>query len=557
MSGGNRMGRIVRRTALHAALLLGSIVFAAPFVWLLSTSAKTSDELYPPRWVPQIPPGVTESPYVMLRANERPRQPVLVSDEDWERLRLPIREAIQEALHEHGATLPPFVLTYLDEPDWADGIFNRLLKRAPEAMFKQDEESVTAWFAERVEPGPAFDVFDTVYRRVALADVSIHGWDLSVERANAALTWTAIEGDASVVDRREPFARPSQELHYTFESGNAMVVQTILPMTMPAANVKKFVVGNRADRTWYAIHGTFEFDRKRYASVDSGFTGTDKWQDITWQIESDDDSSIKMKTWLRLTEEGAATFDEPGQVRVTLRYEHAPRILAMANKYWDNYRRVLRIVPIMMYVWNSVLLVVLNVLGQVIGSSLVAYAFARLRWPGRDAYFVLVLATLMIPPQVTMIPVFLIFKNLGWYNTLMPLWVPAFFGSAFYIFLLRQFMMGIPKDLEDSAKIDGCGFFGIYMRVVLPLIKPALATIGIFTFLAVWNEFMGPLIYLSDQRLYPLSLGLFSLQVMQSNAHAYGLMMAASVLMTLPVVGLFFAAQRYFIQGITLTGLKG
>ena len=133
--------------------------------------------------------------------------------------------------------------------------------------------------------------------------------------------------------------------------------------------------------------------------------------------------------------------------------------------------------------------------------------------------------------------------------------MPAFFGSAFYIFLLRQFMRSIPGDLEDSAKIDGCSYLGIYMRIILPLIKPALAAIGIFTFQAAWNEFMGPLIYLSDQELYPLSLGLFALQVFQGGN--FGIMMAASVLMTVPMIILFFFAQRHFIQGITLTGLKG
>jgi ABC-type glycerol-3-phosphate transport system permease component len=212
-------------------------------------------------------------------------------------------------------------------------------------------------------------------------------------------------------------------------------------------------------------------------------------------------------------------------------------------------------VPLGAYVKNSLFLVVLNIFGQLLGSSLVAFSFARLRWPARDFCFMLVLATLMIPPQVTMIPVFLIFKNLGWYNTLKPLWVVSFAGSAFYIFLLRQFMRSIPTDLEDSAKIDGCGYLGIYWRIIVPLVKPALAAIAIFTFMGVWNDFMGPLIYLNDQRLYPLSLGLFALQVFQGLN--YGLMMAAAVLMTLPVILLFFAAQRQFIQGVTLTGLKG
>ncbi|MCL4219450.1 MAG: carbohydrate ABC transporter permease, partial [Candidatus Hydrogenedentes bacterium] len=277
----------------------------------------------------------------------------------------------------------------------------------------------------------------------------------------------------------------------------------------------------------------------------------------TWQFASEGDETLLVRTWVPLIAKGASGFNVPGETLLTLRFVYNSRPAATYDKYANNYREVLRRVPMLSYLKNSFLLVGLNILGQILGSSLVAFAFARLKWPGREFYFVLVLATLMIPPQVTMIPLFLIFRELGWYNTLRPLWVPAFFGSAFYIFLLRQFMRGIPKELEDSAKIDGCGYFGIYWRVILPLVKPALATIGIFTFMTVWNDFMGPLIYLSDQRLYPLSLGLFALQVVQGPNINYGVMMAASVIMTIPVIALFFAAQRQFIQGITLTGLKG
>jgi ABC-type glycerol-3-phosphate transport system permease component len=324
---------------------------------------------------------------------------------------------------------------------------------------------------------------------------------------------------------------------------------------MELDNFRKVVVGNRADRSWHPIHTTIEVGGRKYESSDRAFAGADQWQDLTWQFPSADDDSITLKNWLRLEDAGTSDVTDPHTVRISLEYKYAPRVLATWYKYTHNYRESIRMAPVEKYAWNSVFLVVLNVLGQMFGSSLVAYAFSRLQWPGRDFCFVLVLATLMIPPQVTMIPVFLIFKEMGWYNTLRPLWVMSLFGSAFYIFLLRQFMLGIPRDLEDSARIDGCGYFGIFWRIILPLVKPALATIGIFTFLSVWNDFMGPLIYLSDQRLYPLSLGLFSLQVMIANAH--GILMAASVLMTLPVMVLFFAAQRQFIQGVTLTGLKG
>jgi ABC-type glycerol-3-phosphate transport system permease component len=165
------------------------------------------------------------------------------------------------------------------------------------------------------------------------------------------------------------------------------------------------------------------------------------------------------------------------------------------------------------------------------------------------------LATMMIPGQVTMIPHFLIIRWLGWYDTLNPLWVGSLFGNAFNIFLLRQFMKGIPRDLEDAARIDGCSSLQVYWHVMMPLIKPTLACIAIFTFMGVWNDFMGPLVYLTDQRLYPLSLGLYALNVQAGGS--YGMMMASALLMTLPVVAIFFFAQKYFIQGITLTGMKG
>ncbi|MGC8845231.1 MAG: carbohydrate ABC transporter permease, partial [Candidatus Hydrogenedens sp.] len=246
-----------------------------------------------------------------------------------------------------------------------------------------------------------------------------------------------------------------------------------------------------------------------------------------------------------------------GKLRLQLEIRKTSYPVVLARKIWGNYREVLREVPIIRYTYNSLFLVLMNIIGQIFSASFVAYAFARLRWPGRDYYFILILATLMIPAQVTLVPQFLIWKTFGLYNTLVPLWAGSFFGNAFFIFLLRQFMLSIPKDLEDSALIDGCGYLCIYRHIILPLIKPALATVAIFTFLWVWNDFMGPLIFLTDQEKYPLSLGLFALHALMIWLARFELMMSAAVLMTLPVIALFFFAQRQFIQGITLTGMKG
>jgi multiple sugar transport system permease protein len=224
--------------------------------------------------------------------------------------------------------------------------------------------------------------------------------------------------------------------------------------------------------------------------------------------------------------------------------------------HFENYLVIFDRMPFLQYLRNSLFVTLLTIIGVVGTSSLVAYAFACLRWPGRDALFVLILVTMMLPMQVTMIPVFVLFKELGWLNTFKPLVVPAFFGGgAFNIFLLRQFFLGIPKDLADAARIDGCSEFRIYWNIMLPLARPALATVSIMTFMFTWNDFLGPLIYLSDKTKGTLALGL-SMFVGQY-ATEWAQMMAASVLMMVPMIVLFFFFQRYFIQGFTMSGIKG
>jgi multiple sugar transport system permease protein len=222
---------------------------------------------------------------------------------------------------------------------------------------------------------------------------------------------------------------------------------------------------------------------------------------------------------------------------------------------WRNYPDVFFYVPMQKYFINTLRVVVPSVFGATLPSALAAYAFARVRAPGRDLMFGVLLATMMLPGIVTLIPLYIIFSKIGWVGTFRPLVVPVLFGSPFYIFLLRQFFMTIPTELEDAALIDGCGRFRIWYSIMLPLAKPALATVAVFAFMGAWNDYMGPLIYLGNRDQYTLSLGL---QVFVSNhGSEWGMLMAASTMMVLPVIMLFFFAQKSFIQGITMTGIKG
>lgn len=222
---------------------------------------------------------------------------------------------------------------------------------------------------------------------------------------------------------------------------------------------------------------------------------------------------------------------------------------------WGNYPGVFTYAPMHLYLFNTLTIVIPTIFGAVFTSSLAAYAFARIRAPGRNALFMLVLATLMLPSVVTLVPTYVLFAKLGWVGTFLPLVLPPLAGSAFYIFLLRQFFMTLPRELEEAALIDGCTRFRIYRSIVLPLAKPVLATVTIFAFMGAWNDYLGPLIYLGNKDQYTLSLGLQAF--VQYHRAEWGMLMAASTLMVLPVILIFFFAQKNFVQGVTLTGIKG
>lgn len=221
----------------------------------------------------------------------------------------------------------------------------------------------------------------------------------------------------------------------------------------------------------------------------------------------------------------------------------------------DNFINMFQSIPFMRYLKNTMIIVVFNIIGSLLSCSLVAYGFSRLRWPGRDKVFILVLITMILPYQVTLVPLFLMFTKMKWIGTFLPLIVPCFFGNPFFIFLLRQFFTGIPQDISEAARIDGASEFTIFSSLVLPMAKPALTTVALFAFIRSWNDFLGPLVFLGRDELYTLSL---AASMLKSNLDPnWSVLLALGAVMILPVLLIFFVMQKYFIQGIAMSGIKG
>ncbi len=552
-----RAAEVGRILLIYGLLIGGSIVFVLPFLWMLGTSFKVDREMFSEGITifPMRPVPATASPYLDSRYFKAADAKRFV------RCRAPLADALRA----RELPLPDYTFGRENAVDiLLPGVFKRIAGRMPNALWDADDDTLGREVASRLTDEGIADASRQVLRRLTLGSVRVRSADLQERDVTVGVPQSRFwelesDTDARLVDI-EAAGAPQADLVYDFgEGGKTIRLSRTIDLPFKADRLFRIQVSLRPDDSWHGVRFYVEKNGKRYEGMRPEYMGNFFWSVVTLQEYGPDDASDanKIRLWIPYREVDAGPQYDHGEnrVRLTMVMRRSSPAIAWWAKCKRNYRGALDYVPFWRYAATSVFLVVLNIIGNIFACSLVAYSFARLQWPGRNACFGLMLATLMIPPQVTMIPYFLIIKQLGWYNSLRPLWVISFFGNAFNIFLLRQFMKGIPRDLEDAARIDGCNFLQIYWYVIMPLIKPTLACIAIFTFMAVWNDFMGPLIYLNDQRLYPLSLGLYAFNV-QAGSN-YGMMMAGALMMTLPVIVIFFFAQKYFIQGVTLTGMKG
>ncbi len=596
----------IERILTHAALIFGCVIFAFPFIWMLGTSAKVPRELAVDRirLLPRTPVARVQTPYMAQDEFPALMSPDGIPEPVWEKARPLLDTLIADAIT---AWKPDVVGASVDNPPPApgdaavyrnvmtQGVYERLSERLSDTA--REAAIVAENTARTVEGKPAADggdwteelraeaiaagvealvanareliddsvlrsVFDASYRRICLGTARVRLTDYRSCPLNRGDEWKVLQGEAVLVSRGD-LAPRYMEVRRAAAQGVASDIFSIAPdPAFPAQNgggalsvdqIDRLFLNYRGDASWARI--SFEVFRngQRYVTSDRLYLFERDWYEQELRFPGKPVDPMERRNYMLLQPAGSAPEGSPPlEIRVHL--DHNTSLGAWVAKATRNYLLAFREVPYARYLMTSFSLAILNILLAVFSCTLTAYAFARLEWPGRDFCFAMLLATMMIPPQVTMIPSFLIMKLLGWYGTLLPLWVPSGFGAAFFIFLVRQFLKNVPGDLEDAARIDGCGFLRIYWHVMLPLVKPTTATIAVFTFLGSWNNFMSPLIFINDERLFPLALGLFRLNLRSGSE--IGLIMAGAFIMALPIILLFLFVQRYFIQGISLTGSK-
>jgi ABC-type glycerol-3-phosphate transport system permease component len=564
----------IEMAILYAVLVTAAVLFSFPFVWMVATSFKTSREMAGADFWPTAPRPQAASPYIDLTEFDEPHTLSGVTEADWRRARPRLEQLFLGRVHAWQARAAdsnggggsdsgngngwPIESGTIDPASFrhemVQGLFTLIGDRLSDTARSAGPDAVVREAGRLVDDAMLARAFDRIYRRISLGAVRVRSSDYQMHAVAAGEDWQVVRGEGELVERRRQDG-VSLELDVRFTQADPACTLGLEPQVgFESADIDRVFISCRGDGSWarvglrvvragqvYRTHEVINFSDHRGREIQ-----------LRWRDDSADPMQRRVYYWLDHVGP-APEGSPPFSVQLTVTKNGLAG--AWLDKVLHQYRAVFREIPFGRYIMTSLALSILSIVLMVFGSTLSAYAFARLDWPGRDLCFVIMLATMMIPPQVTMIPSFLIFKSVGWYDTLLPLWVPAVFGTPFFIFLLRQFLKTIPKDLEDAARIDGCGFLRIYWHVMIPLVTPTIAIIAVYTFIATWNNFMGPLIYVNDDRLFPLAMGLFKFNLRAGSD--VGLMMAASFIMTLPIILLFFFVQRYFIQGVTLTGMKG
>ena len=553
-------------------LLLVGAAFCTmiPMLWLITSSFKTANEIFavPIEWLPNLPPRVASSPYIVEDAYPEVEKPVAVGEAEWETLQPQLTRIIWAEAQAHiaaNAKLANYVPSEELQTEIIEGLWQQLVAGLPVEIWNGTTDSVTVAVRDAIIPEAVDTIWGSVYREVAVGTLQIE--DLDFNRTPIEVVNWEAETGARI--RTSDDLQTAASLSYNFQDRGTVRMTTTVSSPIPIERIRRITLPVRGDASYHRLSLTVSVPKSgtNADSANNGFAyqptrpfvlGSALWTDSVWrlhgipgELESSHITMQKVDTHIP----GQPTVDVGIGSQLFLQLTiHQPTYLSIVwDKFTSNYRNLWKTVPYNRYFVNSIFIATASTLLTLFFCSLGGYAFAKYQFRGQKILFGILLASMMVPFQVLLVPLFGLMYDIGWLNSYKAIIIPFSVG-AFGVFLMRQFIVTIPSELLDAARIDGCSEFGIYYRVVLPIIKPALGALTIYSFLGSWNGYLWPLIILRDEVKYTLPIGLANL--VGTYRQDYGMLMAGTLLSLMPIVILFLAMQREFVQGITLGSVK-
>ena len=553
-------------------LLLVGAAFCTmiPMLWLLTSSFKTASEIFavPIQWFPNLPPRVASSPYIVEDAYPKIEKPMAVNEAGWKDLQPQLTQIIWAEAQTHIAANGKFsnyVSSEELQTEIIEGLWQQLVAGLPDEVWNGTTDSVTAAVRDTIIPEAVDTIWGSVYREVAVGTLQIE--DLDFNRTPIeVVNWEAETGTRI---RTSDDLQTAASLSYNFQDSDTTRMTAAISSPIPIERIRRITLPVRGDASYHRLSLTVFVPQSgmNAGSTNNGITyqptrsfvlGSALWTDSVWRVhgipgELESSQITMQRVETNLAAQSAVEVGAGSQLFLQLSI-HQPAYLSIVwDKLTSNYRNLWKKVPYNRYFVNSVFIATASTLLTLFFCSLGGYAFAKYQFRGQKILFGILLASMMVPFQVLLVPLFGLMYDIGWLNSYKAIVIPFSVG-AFGVFLMRQFIVTIPSELLDAARIDGCSEFGIYYRIVLPIIKPALGALTIYSFLGSWNGYLWPLIILRDEAKYTLPIGLANLVGIYRQD--YGILMAGTLLSLMPIVILFLAMQREFVQGITLGGVK-
>ena len=566
MNQSNKNRRVQKKIFIgigYPLLVAAAFCTMVPLLWLLSSSFKTADEVFaaPIQWLPKLPPRITSSPYIVTDVYPKIKKPASVDPETWKTLQPELEQVIWNNVQEHiskNSQLSTSLQTTELQTEMTKGIWKQHVATLLPEVWNGTAESIIKEVENSIIPETINTILKSVYREVALGTIEIE--DLEFNRTEVeSVMWDAdsdIGQQIHEADHEELIAA----LSYNFQDENNMRLTTTIKSPIPIDSIRRIILPVRGDASYHHLSLSVSVNGTTYQPTRPFVLNTAQSENTIWRLHGIpgelESSHIPMQQFVSKQE--LLKSEAPGpdtenilSLQLTI---HRPSYLSIVwDKLTTNYRNLWKSVPYNRYFINSVFIATASTLLTLFFCSLAGYAFAKYQFRGKTILFGILLASMMIPFQVLLVPLFGLMYDIGWLNSYKAIIIPFSVG-AFGVFLMRQFIVTIPSELLDAARIDGCSEFGIYYRIVLPIIKPALGALTIYSFLSSWNGYLWPLIVLRDEAKYTLPIGLANL--IGIYRQDYGMLMAGTLLSLLPIVVLFLAMQREFVQGITLGGVK-